>query len=425
MNPNLFNICLKRVLSALLMIVFILSCSTQTNKKKKSHTGDTMNYQQGTFGYDLQFLEKYVDPVILKDQTGKAMIIISREWQGRVVTSTATGMYGSSYGWINYSLVEKEEIQDHINAFGGEDRLWLGPEGGQFSIYFSEGVPFEFEYWQVPKEIDTEPFELIQEETHSARLEREMELVNYSGFRFFLKINRNIRMLNKKDIEYDFGLKLPGFIDFVAYETENMITNTGIRAWTKQTGMLSIWILGMFTPSDDITIVIPYKQGDESELGPVVNDAYFGRISSDRLRIEDGIIFFKGDGKSRGKIGLSPHRVIPLAGSYDAKSKTLTIVKFSFQEGIPDYVNSMWELQDEPFRGDVLNSYNDGPLEDSSQMGPFYELESSSPAANLKPGESLSHIHQTYHFQGEEKLLDEISRKILDVSLERIKSAFN
>jgi hypothetical protein len=220
-------------------------------------------------------------------------------------------------------------------------------------------------------------------------------------------------------------LELPENLDFVAFESENHLINTGTQTWTKQTGMLSIWILGMFTPSPAVTIVIPYKKGDESEFGPVVNDAYFGSISSDRLMIDDGIIFFKGDGQSRGKIGLSPQRVLPVAGSYDADHKTLTIIKFSVHEGVTDYVNSMWEIQDKPFKGDVLNSYNDGLLDDGSQMGPFYELESSSPAANLKPGESLKHIHQTFHFQGDEEVLDEIARKILNVSLEKITKAFS
>jgi hypothetical protein len=84
----------------------------------------------------------------------------------------------------------------------------------------------------------------------------------------------------------------------------------------------------------------------------------------------------------------------------------------------------MWEIQDEPFKGDVLNSYNDGPLADGSQMGPFYELESSSPAANLYPGESLAHIHQTFHFQGNEDVLNSITLKIFGISLKEIISAF-
>ena len=47
------------------------------------------------------------------------------------------------------------------------------------------------------------------------------------------------------------------------------------------------------------------------------------------------------------------------------------------------YVNSQWGDQDDPFDGDVINSYNDGPTEDGTIMGPFYEIEASSPAAAL------------------------------------------
>jgi hypothetical protein len=58
----------------------------------------------------------------------------------------------------------------------------------------------------------------------------------------------------------------------------------------------------------------------------------------------------------------------------------------------------MWEHQEDPFCGDVVNSYNDGPLPGGSQMGPFYELETSSPAADIEPGDTLTHEHATFHF---------------------------
>ena len=32
-----------------------------------------------------------------------------------------------------------------MNGFGGEDRFWLGPEGGQFSIFFKKDDPFDLE----------------------------------------------------------------------------------------------------------------------------------------------------------------------------------------------------------------------------------------------------------------------------------------
>jgi hypothetical protein len=56
-------------------------------------------------------------------------------------------------------------------------------------------------------------------------------------------------------------------------------------------------------------------------------------------------------------------------------------------------------------------------------MGPFYELETSSPAAALAPGQSILHVHRTYHFQGPESKLDPIARATLGVSISEIKSA--
>ena len=113
-----------------------------------------------------------------------------------------------------------------------------------------------------------------------------------------------------------------------------------------------------------------------------------------------------------------------MLGSYDAENKVLTIVQFNQPEGVTDYVNSLWKLQDNPYGGDAANSYNDGPPTPGAKpMGPFYEIESSSPAAALAPGKSLSHIHRTMHLTGDESSLDKISRSVLGVSLDEIKSA--
>jgi len=93
-------------------------------------------------------------------------------------------------------------------------------------------------------------------------------------------------------------------------------------------------------------------------------------------------------------------------------------------ENISDYVNSALEIQKEPFRGDVINSYNDGPSDDGAQLGRFYELEVSSPAAFLEPGEDIIHIQRTYHLEGSEKVLNVFTKSFLNVSIEEIKKAF-
>lgn len=37
-------------------------------------------------------------------------------------------------------------------------------------------------------------------------------------------------------------------------------------------------------------------------------------------------------------------------------------------------MNGQWGIQNDPYYGDVINAYNDGPVEDGSVMGPFMKL---------------------------------------------------
>ncbi len=121
---------------------------------------------------------------------------------------------------------------------------------------------------------------------------------------------------------------------------------------------------------------------------------------------------------------MSPQRAKPVAGSYDAVNRVLTIVHYTMPAGAEAYVNSMWEIQEEPYAGDVVNSYNDGPPEPGKKpLGPFYELETSSPAAALGPGESLTHVHRTFHFSGPAEALDKVARAVLGVGLGEIENA--
>ncbi len=375
------------------------------------------------FGDDLKFLNQHVDVVVLRDKSSQAQVIVVPAWQGRVMTSTARGASGDSFGWVNRKLIASGKKEPHINVFGGEDRFWLGPEGGQFSIFFAKDVPFDLEHWFTPASIDTEPFEVVSQSASQVSFQRAIHLVNYSGTEFDLKVNREVRLLKAHESLTDLGVTLPSGTNAVAFESVNTIENSGTQAWQKKTGLLSIWILGMFNASSESVVVIPFEHGLESERGAIVNDTYFGKVPADRLVIGDGskkgVLFFRADAKYRSKIGLSPHRAKSVLGSYDAANRTLTLVKFTFPKDTTEYVNSMWELQENPFSGDTVNSYND-----DGKMGHFYELESSSPALALQPGESVVHRHQTIHLQGSEKELDAISQATLGVRLDAIRNVF-
>jgi hypothetical protein len=252
----------------------------------------------------------------------------------------------------------------------------------------------------------------------------EAVIKNYSGAEFDLRIDRTIRLLHREQVAKDFGVDDLGGVDLVAYESENTITNRGRNAWTAEQGLLSIWILGMFRPTETTTVVIPFRPGPEAELGRKVNDAYFGKVPADRLAVADDLLFFRGDGLLRSKIGVSKARARDVLGSYDPARNLLTLVRYTLPEDASAYVNSMWELQQEPYGGDVVNSYNDGPLEPGGvQLGSFYELETSSPAAALRPKQSLTHTHRTIHLRGDREQLDRISRKTLGASLDEIEGA--
>ena len=377
------------------------------------------------FGDDIAFLKKHTELIVLSDRAGSAKVALVPAWQGRVMTSTAGGDAGQSFGWINRELIASGKIQPHMNAFGGEDRFWMGPEGGQFSIFFAKGRKFEFADWFTPAIFDTEPFKVVSKASDKAVFGAEFSLTNYSGTVFNVGVEREVRLLPPAKAWKNLGGKAAKDVSVVAYASNNRITNKGKDSWKKETGLLSVWILGMFNPSPSTTIVVPIKAGPESEFGVKVTSDYFGQVPPDRLVVRDDVVFLRADGQYRSKIGINPRRSKAILGSYDADNKVLTIVQFNQPAGATDYVNSLWKLQDNPFSGDAANSYNDGPPTPGAKpMGPFYELESSSPAAALAPGKSLTHTHRTIHLSGPEPALDGIAKATLGVSLNEIKAVF-
>ena len=88
------------------------------------------------------------------------------------------------------------------------------------------------------------------------------------------------------------------------------------------------------------------------------------------------------------------------------------------------YLNQEWTTKKPAFSGDAVNAYNDGPLEDGKQMGPFYEIESVSPAAFLAPGKQMTHQHSVIHITGDKMQLDRVAKKWFGVSLATIEGIF-
>ena len=369
------------------------------------------------YGDDLAFLQKHTPVVELSDDAG-ARVAVVPAWQGRVMTSTEGGVTGPSYGWVNRELIASGQLQPHMNPFGGEDRFWLGPEGGQFGLFFAPGKKFEFADWQTPPVLDTVAFAVTNQARDRVAFQHDCKLTNYSGTKFAVKIEREVRLLPTAGVWQNLGVTPGKGVTVVGYESVNRITNTGKNAWRRKTGLLSIWILGMFNAAPETTVVLPIKPGADSRLGPRVNADYFGPVPLERLLAKEYAVFFRGDGKYRSKIGIGPGRARPVMGSWEPVSGVLTLVQYTLPTGAKEYVNSQWKVQEKPYGGDVVNSYTD-----DGKLGAFYELESSSPAGDLAPGKTLEHVHRTIHVRGGYAELNQIAQTVLGVGLAEIKAA--
>ena len=383
-------------------------------------TGCNKTLQMGTYGYDVAyFADKGIGIVELVD--GRSRVMIIPAWQGRVQTSTTDGSKGISYGWTNYRFIDEGKVSPQFNPFGGEERFWIGPEGGPFSWYFRSGDEQVYENWRVPSYIDTDAYDVLEKTTSKVVLGKEFDAVNASDNHFRIGVRRTVALVGATELKDLLGVEIPSGLKSLAYKSENTLTNKGDNAWTKQTGIPSVWLLGTFNPTPTTTVFIPCNAQFE---GRRINDEYFGKVPADRLVYEDGMFYFKIDGQYRSKIGLPEGSAKDICGSYDSAKGVLNILKYTVPSGEVDYVNGQWGPQENPFGGDVINSYNDGPTETGYVQGPFYEIETSSPGAALAPGESLTHVQYTIHIQGDRGQLDAIARKVFGVGLDKIAGMF-
>ena len=125
---------------SLILIIVAASCNSEEDKKPEDLGNNVSKFMKGTFAYDVDFLKQHQKDIIVLGDSAGAQVVISPAYQGRVMTSSAEGSKGMSFGWINHDLIASGKLTEHMNAFGGEERFCLGPEGGQFSIYFKKGV---------------------------------------------------------------------------------------------------------------------------------------------------------------------------------------------------------------------------------------------------------------------------------------------
>ena len=384
-----------------------------------------------TFGEDLGFLNQHLKTVVLRNAEGAA-VVVAPEYQGRTMISTNAGDQGSSYGFINYGAVESDVVDPQINLYGGEDRLWVSPEGGQNSIFFEPGVEMSFANWRTPTELDSESFAVQTQTDSSISMTKDALFTNWSGTKFKVQLDRTVVLLDSATAGQKLGVDFSK-VKLVAHESHNTLINRGETAWNPETGLIGLWLICMSKPGAKATLFVPFNldNGESPSDDDIVTANYFGDLDDTRLKVdrESKLVYFLGDGHLRSKLGINFGRVTNIMGSWDEERKVLSIVNFNLPDTAPanGYNNNLWEMQDEPYAGDVINCYNDGVNESGSGMveGGFYEMETVSPALALAPGEGFTHIQRTLRMVGDRAELSAITKSLFGVDLDQISSQFN
>ncbi|MEN0050284.1 MAG: DUF6786 family protein [Bacteroidota bacterium] len=388
---------LKTPLLLSCIAIFLFSCQNQAENKVE------ITYEKGTFGYNLEKLQAIEGLEVLEN--GDAIIAVSGPFQARILTSSAKGKAGKSYGWVNLEMIEKGEQDSTMAYMGGESRMWFAPEWGPNSLFFPKGAVQVDSTMRAPHDLNNKKFTEIHRTASSLTFGGQLQLQNNNNYVFNLDIERTITLLSKEEIEKNLGITLSSKLAHVGFSATTSAKNIGKEQFTQANGLVSIWELGCMLTSPDTRVILPLSEATDSIT------EYFTPIA-DRVIIQDEVVYYKADATGINKIGIPPQYAKNVMGSYSPANQLLNIATFSLtKDGV--FVNSV-PKNTTPYQGDVINIFNGNP------EIPFYEFESSSSAKELKPQEKMQHQQTTYHFEGSEAALDEIAQTVLGVSLKEI-----
>jgi hypothetical protein len=353
---------------------------------------------------------------ILKGQNTARQVLVCPELAGRVMGTTCSGPTGVFGGFIDAKAF-KDGITDIWDNWGGEERYWLCPEGGQYGLMFG-GKKSCFENYTVQDGFNNQPFKTLEVSKlgNSITMRSRMVLKNGVGTIFHVEITRRITLLDACPYSLGQGDK----VDFTGFQSESRLTNVGDKPMTRETGVLAHWHLGQFPVDEHIIAVIPYRPGHYSD--PPVREDYFkdfvvgGAMPANRYRILPASVLFKADGKVRTKIGQNRSRAMGLLASYNLATDEIVLLDYDFYPN-HEYAASYWYELADPYDGDCISFSAEGPDQEGGSRGRCYELEAMSPALFLHPGESFDWRTRTLHMTGPRVVMAGILRRNLSTEI--------
>ena len=161
----------NRALTAV-MLAWAIGTGNGAAMAEPASTGEPRSYHQVR-----DFLQQHSRVIELTAADG-SRVAICPEYQGRIMTSSFADVQGPSLGWVNFEFIRAGQQVPAFNNYGGEDRFWLAPEGGQFGLFFSLGLTQVVQNWLTPPEINTGSFHVESSDEQSCRLTRRVRVAN-------------------------------------------------------------------------------------------------------------------------------------------------------------------------------------------------------------------------------------------------------
>ena len=337
--------------------------------------------------------------------TGDGLTAICPRMGGRIVAASVAGPEGRNPFFVNPVDVRGEAGAEKLvfrGGLGGRD--WLGPEGcGDMSFYFRQG-PLTMENWYVDDRQSLPAMRVAEQSPEIVTTVGEIHMPNLRGNLFDIELTQAMRLM--KDTEEALGVELPAETKCVSFERTTTFKNIGTAAWDEKYGQAMIWFLLMLRGSDDFFIVAPIKDGGGREVIDYEFDG--GPIGPDRLQVRQDrkYLWYKGDGRGRGKIGQTPARAAGIAYGLDLDHEMLTVLTYDVDPEAA-YLDNRWTEKAHASGGDVMDAYNNF-AETEALPGRFCEIEAVSPALALRPDESAALVTSTTFIQAKRATLLEV-----------------
>ncbi|WP_298707681.1 DUF6786 family protein [Chitinophaga sp.] len=394
----------KSIPAACLLTLFF-ACNNNSQQAKAPVQQEQTISRPDNFAADIDFLRAFTSPAVLKDSTSKSAIAIVAGWQGRVMSSTVADD-GRSFGFLNYGTIENGK-QFHFSTFGGEDRLLFGPLPDSTALVPNDSLPAT----PLPDPLrDSVLLRQVPSAKGVITLEGDALLPNSKNNPLNAHITRTITLLSRRDLHNYLGADIHRSVHAVGFHSDNILLNTGTQRWDTSHGTTAIRIRGMFAAGPQSVGIIPLRKGGKVHTGT--------EIPKERFLVKNNVAFFRADGNFEMELGVQQASALNFMGIYDPERKLLTVIQFTLPRNPALYLGATAT----DTRAEVLTIRNNGP-ENTVARGRFVEVQSTSPAALLKPKGRMQHFHRTIHLEGSEKHLGDITKKIFGVNLKEITTA--